>query len=273
MDTAGASKRTSHSAISNLRTRYRMPIFGGSALPASRGSMRAPRLKVTVVSAATFTENKRAEARNRELVEYDFLTGSPNRMLLSTRFTFATRKTRRGGSGISLLFIDLDRYKNINNSIGHHIDDQILVETAHRLVWAMRVSASVSRHGGAEFIVWVPGVAVIKDLAAITEIVFQSLGSLYQIAGFDLTVTPFIGITSWPGDGVDLASLVKNADPAMYHSKADGGNQSGFFDAEMNKKVVERLANKTSLRSVLPRNEFSLAYQPIFHCPGGESSV
>ena len=86
-------------------------------------------------------------------------------------------------------------------------------------------------------------------------------------------MTPFIGITSWPGDGVDLASLVKNADPAMYHSKADGGNQSGFFDAEMNKKVVERLANKTSLRSVLPRNEFSLAYQPIFHCPGGESSV
>lgn len=78
-------------------------------------------------------------------------------------------------------------------------------------------------------------------------------------------MTPFIGITSWPGDGVDLASLVKNADLAMYHSKADGGNQSGFFDAEMNKKVVERLANKTSLRSVLPRNEFSLAYQPIFH--------
>lgn len=96
--------------------------------------MRAPRLKVTVVSAATFAENKRAEARNRELAEYDFLTGLPKRMLLSTRFTFATRETRRGSSGISLLFIDLDRFKNINNSIGHHIGDQILVETAHRLV-------------------------------------------------------------------------------------------------------------------------------------------
>ena len=93
----------------------------------------------------------------------------------------------------------------------------------------MRVSATVSRHGGDEFIVWVPGVAVIKDLAAITEIVLQSLGSLYQIAGFDLMVTPFIGITSWPGDGVDLASLVKNADLAMYHSKAENRNQSAFF--------------------------------------------
>ena len=103
-------------------------------MPASRGSMLAPRLKVTVVSAATFTEKKRAEARARELVEYDFLTGSPNRMLLSTRFTFATRKTRRGGNGILLLFIDLDRFKNINDSIGHHIGDQTLVETAFRLV-------------------------------------------------------------------------------------------------------------------------------------------
>lgn len=216
---------------------------------------------------SNITEKKRAEARIRKLAEYDFLTGLPNRMLLSTRFEFAARQASRNGSGISLLFIDLDRFKNINDSLGHHIGDQILVETADRLIRAMRATDTVSRHGGDEFIVLLPGVADIKDLAAITEIVLQSLGSPYEIAGLELTVTPSIGITIWPDDGTDLATLVKNADLAMYHSKAEGRNQFSFFRAEMNEKVVERLLIENALRRALPRNEFSLSYQPIFHLP------
>ena len=214
---------------------------------------------------SNITEKKRAEARIRELAEYDFLTALPNRMLLSSRFDFAVRQAKRYGGGISLLFIDLDRFKNINDSLGHHVGDQILIETANRLTQAMRATDTVSRHGGDEFIVLLPGVADSKDLAGITDIVLQSLSSPYQIAGHELTVTPSIGITIWPDDGADLASLVKNADLAMYHSKAEGRNQFSFFRAEMNDKVVERLSIENALRRALSRDEFSLLYQPIFH--------
>ena len=216
---------------------------------------------------SNITEKKRTEARIRELAEYDFLTGLPNRMLLSARFDFAVRQAHRHPGGISLLFIDLDRFKNINDSLGHHIGDKILVETAARLTQATRSTDTVSRHGGDEFIVLLPGVADINDLAAITSIIIESLGSPYQIAGHELTVTPSIGITIWPDDGVDLASLVKNADLAMYHSKAEGRNQSSFFRAEMNEKIVERLSIENALRRALPRKEFSLVYQPMFHLP------
>ena len=220
---------------------------------------------------SNITEKKRAEARIRELAEYDFLTGLPNRILLAARFDFAVRQAKRSNAGnsngISLLFIDLDRFKNINDSLGHHVGDQILVETANRLTRVMRTTDTVSRHGGDEFIVLLPGVAESKDLAGITNLILESLASPFQIAGHELTVTPSIGITIWPDDGADLATLVKNADLAMYHSKAEGRNQFSFFRAEMNEKVVERLSIENALRRALPRDEFSLVYQPIFQLP------
>ena len=220
------------------------------------------------------TEKKRAEERIRELAEYDFLTGLPNRLLLSARFDFAVRQAGRimGNSGgknssISLMFIDLDRFKNVNDSLGHHVGDLILIETAARLTKAMRTTDTVSRHGGDEFIVLLPGVGEIKDLAGITEVIAESLAKPYLVAGHELTVTPSIGITIWPDDGKDLESLIKNADMAMYHSKSEGRNQFSFFRAEMNEKVVERLSIENALRRALPRNEFSLVYQPIFQLP------
>lgn len=213
------------------------------------------------------TEKKRTETRIRELAEYDFLTGLPNRMLLSARFDFAVRQSNRDRCGLSLLFINLDRFKNINDSLGHHIGDQILVATANRLTQAMRSTDTVSRYGGDEFIVLLPGVAAVKDLAHITDLILRSLASPFQIEGHELTVTPSIGITVWPEDGLNLESLVKNADLAMYHSKAEGRNQFSFFRPEMNEKVVERLSIETALRRAMERNEFSLVYQPIFHLP------
>jgi len=220
------------------------------------------------------TEKKRAEERIRELAEYDFLTGLPNRMLLSSRFDFAVRRAGRiagtsggKGSAISLMFIDLDRFKNVNDSLGHHVGDLILIETAARLTAAMRTTDTVSRHGGDEFIVLLPGVGEITELASITEVIVESLAKPYLVAGHELTVTPSIGITIWPDDGKDLENLVKNADLAMYHSKAEGRNQFSFFRAEMNEKVVERLSIENALRRALPRNEFSLVYQPIFQLP------
>ena len=220
------------------------------------------------------TEKRRTETQIRELAEYDFLTGLPNRMLLGARFDFALRQAKRrgGGSdaGMSLMFIDLDRFKNINDSLGHHVGDQILAETARRLTVATRSTDTVARHGGDEFIVLLPDVTNAGDLAQMAEKLVDILGQPHQINNLELTVTPSIGVTIWPTDGEDLNALIKNADLAMYHSKSEGRNQFSFFRAEMNARVNERLTIENALRRALsPKsgNEFFLMYQPIFHLP------
>ena len=217
---------------------------------------------------SNITEKKRNEAQIRELAEYDFLTGLPNRLLLAARFDFAMRQVARHGGGLALLFIDLDHFKNINDSLGHHFGDLILAETARRLTAATRASDTVSRHGGDEFVVMLSGTTDAPALARIAETMVGSLSQPHTVAGRELTVTPSIGIAIWPVDGEDMNTLVKNADLAMYHSKSQGRNQVSFFRQEMNDKVTERLAIESALRRALPREEFSLVYQPIFRVPG-----
>jgi diguanylate cyclase (GGDEF)-like protein/PAS domain S-box-containing protein len=223
---------------------------------------------------SNITEKRRTEAQIRELAEYDFLTGLPNRMLLSARFDFALRQAKRQHEGIALMFIDLDRFKNINDSLGHHIGDQILAETARRLLEATRATDTVSRHGGDEFVLMLPGASDASNLAQLADALLKKLGAPHRISGHELTVTPSIGLTIWPHDGEDLNSLVKNADLAMYHSKSEGRNQYSFFRPEMNQRVTERLSVENALRRALlrnrSRNEFSLVYQPIFSIPARE---
>ena len=223
---------------------------------------------------SNITEKRRAEAQIRELAEYDFLTGLPNRMLLSARFDFALRQAKRQHEGIALMFIDLDRFKNINDSLGHHIGDQILAETARRLLAATRATDTVSRHGGDEFVLMLPGATDAANLAQMADVLLKKLGAPHRISGHELTVTPSIGLTIWPHDGEDLNTLVKNADLAMYHSKSEGRNQFSFFRPEMNQRVTERLSVENALRRALSRNrsrnEFSLVYQPIFSIPARE---
>ncbi len=213
------------------------------------------------------TEKKRIEAQIRELAEFDFLTGLPNRLLLAARFEYATRQAERHGGGLALLFIDLDHFKNINDSLGHHVGDLILAETAKRLATATRATDTVSRHGGDEFVVMLSGTTDAAALAHIAETMVETLAKPYVVSGRELTITPSIGISIWPADGEDLNSLVKNADLAMYHSKSQGRNQFSFFRVEMNEKVTERLSIENALRRALQRNEFTLVYQPIFHVP------
>ncbi len=221
---------------------------------------------------SNITEKRRTEAQIRELAEYDFLTGLPNRMLLSARFDLALRQAKHQHEGMALMFIDLDRFKNINDSLGHHIGDQLLAETARRLMDATRATDTVSRHGGDEFVLLLPGTTDPGDLAQLADSLIKKIGAPQRISGHELTVTPSIGLTIWPHDGEDLNSLVKNADLAMYHSKSEGRNQFSFFRAEMNQKVTERLSVENALRRALSRNrsrnEFSLVYQPIFRVPG-----
>jgi diguanylate cyclase (GGDEF)-like protein/PAS domain S-box-containing protein len=216
------------------------------------------------------TEKKRAEAQIRELAEYDFLTGLPNRMLLGNRFDYAARQAKRSNGSndsIALLFIDLDRFKNINDSLGHAIGDKILAESASRLLRATRSTDTVARLGGDEFVVILPGVKSADDVAGIADTILHALAQHHDIGERELTVTPSIGITMWPSDGEDLSALIKHADVAMYHAKALGRNQFSFFREEMNERVTERVAIENALRRAIDRRELKLEYQPIFSLP------
>ena len=258
-----------HEAFRDFQYAYAMPegeirwvSISGDPVFDESGSFRGYR-----GVGSNITEKKRTEAQIRELAEYDFLTGLPNRLLLAARFEFARRQTQRHGGGLALLFIDLDHFKNINDSLGHHVGDQILSETAKRLTASTRATDTVARHGGDEFIVMLSGANEAASLARIAEVMVETLSQPYVVAGRELTITPSIGITIWPADGEDLNSLVKNADLAMYHSKSQGRNQFSFFRVEMNDKVTERLSIESALRRALQQEEFTLAYQPIFHLP------
>ena len=210
------------------------------------------------------TQRKTYEARIKEMAEYDFLTGLPNRALLNTRFDFAERQARRSRQPIALVFIDLDRFKNINDSLGHHVGDMLLAETAQRLQRLVRSTDTVSRHGGDEFLILLPEIGDPANAGRMAQLILTELALPYHISGHDLIVTPSIGITVWPQDAEDLPSLVRKADVAMYHSKSMGRNQYSFFREEMNTRVHERLALENALRRAIERGELFLEYQPIF---------
>jgi diguanylate cyclase (GGDEF)-like protein/PAS domain S-box-containing protein len=213
------------------------------------------------------TEKKRTEEQVRQLAEYDFLTGLPNRLLLGSRFEFAARQAARSKDKIALFFIDLDHFKNINDSLGHHIGDIILAESAGRLTRATRSTDTVSRLGGDEFVVLLPGASDESDIANVADTLLQALSQPHMVEGNELTITPSIGITVWPTDGTDLVTLIKHADVAMYHAKALGRSQYSFFREEMNQRVNERLSVENALRRAIDRRELYLAYQPIFSVP------
>lgn len=210
------------------------------------------------------TQRRQYEARIKDLAENDFLTGLPNRSLLNTRFEYAERQARRANQMVGLIFLDLDRFKNINDSLGHHVGDKLLEETARRLQSLVRTTDTVSRHGGDEFLILLPEIHDPANAARIAELILVELVRPYHVEGHNLIITPSIGITIWPTDGEDLATLVRKADVAMYHSKAMGRNQYSFFREEMNTRVHERLALENAMRDAVLKNEFFLNYQPIF---------
>ncbi len=210
------------------------------------------------------TERKRYEAKIRELAEYDFLTGLPNRNLLAARFAFAARAAERSGKPIAVVFVDLDRFKTINDSLGHSAGDKLLRQIATRLTHLVRATDTVCRHGGDEFVLLLPEVGEAANAARIAGEALSELSRPYDIDGYELLVTPSIGISLYPADGTELQALVRNADAAMYHSKSMGRNRFSFFKEEMNAKISERLALENGLRRAVARGEFFLEYQPVY---------
>jgi len=208
------------------------------------------------------SERKRAEERIRHMAEHDALTGLPNRVLLGDRLSQAIAAAQRERRVMALIFLDLDRFKNINDSLGHQIGDRLLQAVAGRIVSTLRGSDTVSRPGGDEFILLLPEIAHPDAAARIAEKLIEALARPCVIDGHELAVTASLGISIYPEDGEDADTLIRNADTAMYHSKESGRNVYHFFRPEMNARVFERMSLEHSLRRALERGEFRLHYQP-----------
>jgi len=213
---------------------------------------------------AEIAERRQAEARVHHMAYYDGLTGLPNRALLAERLERALATAQRSGRKVALMFLDLDRFKTINDSLGHVTGDYLLKEVAQRLLQSVRVSDTVARLGGDEFVVVAPGVRGASECAGVGDKIIAALGAPFLIGGRTLHISPSIGICLYPDDGEDVETLMRHADAAMYAAKAAGRNNYQFFTARMNQAAARHFELESSLRGALARGEFELFYQPLY---------
>jgi diguanylate cyclase (GGDEF)-like protein len=210
------------------------------------------------------TERKEAEDQLRYLSDFDPLTDLPNRRLLRDRTIQAIARARRRHEQVALLIIDLDRFKNINDSLGHGSGDTVLKIIAGRLSEQARDSDTISRLGGDEFMILLPDLDEHADLSGLATRYLQLIAEPLQVEDHTMVTTASIGLALYPGDGEDFDTLLKNADTALYHAKGQGRNNFQFFTEAMNLQVSERLLMETRLRDALGRGEFELYYQPQY---------
>ncbi len=208
------------------------------------------------------SERKEAERRVIHMAQHDFLTGLPNRMLLLDRLAQAIKHAMRDKTKVAIMFLDLDRFKHVNDTLGHPIGDKLLVEIASRITKVSRAGDTVSRLGGDEFVIMLPGLETVDDISGVADKVLQSVAGPCTIEGREIEITTSLGISVFPDDGGDGEALLHQADSAMYQAKQDGRNNYRFFTAEMNRRALERLDIEHKLRHALARNELSLYYQP-----------
>ncbi|HYD94374.1 MAG TPA: EAL domain-containing protein [Noviherbaspirillum sp.] len=222
-----------------------------------------------------FTDNTRRkedETRLQFLASHDSLTGMWNRSGMMTRFALEIERARAAGRQLAVLFIDLDRFKTVNDTLGHLAGDQLLVAAAGRMRAQLKQGDMAARLGGDEFTVLLddpPSSGAAADLA---ERLINSMGQPFSIGGQEMFVTASIGIACYPADGHDAATLLKNADVAMYRAKQRGKNTFQFFTSDMNTQAFEQLLLENSLRRALERSEFELHYQPQFSAATGRVS-
>jgi diguanylate cyclase (GGDEF)-like protein/PAS domain S-box-containing protein len=207
------------------------------------------------------TERKLAEQRLNTLAHYDTLTGLPNRVLFQDRLAQALAQARRERCMVGLLYLDLDRFKLINDTLGHTVGDQLLKAVAQRLVGCVRATNAVSRLGGDEFTVMLPALTTPQGAAVVARKILRAVSQPITVHGHDVFITPSIGITVFPADAGDIDGLLKNADAAMYRAK-EQGNAYQFYAPDMHSRALNRLALESQLRRALERGEFVVFYQP-----------
>jgi len=207
------------------------------------------------------TKHKEAEDRITYMAHHDFLTGLPNRVLLEDRMSQLVARASRGGEGFAVVFLDLDKFKLVNDALGHDIGDKLLKEVAARLSVSVRATDTVSRQGGDEFVLLLTGLQDVQDLSQVATKIGAKLSEPYELEGHQLMITPSIGISVFPADGNTPAELIREADAAMYHAKSTGRNNFQFFTSDLNAKVHEALMIEHSLKAAIPDQLF-VEYQP-----------
>ena len=215
------------------------------------------------------TQRKQTEALIWMQANYDALTGLPNRRLLNDRLAELVKRTHRSHDCVAVMFIDLDRFKEVNDTLGHEAGDRLLVEAARRIVACLRESDTVARQGGDEFTVLLPGMAERAPIERIAEDIIQSLCQPFQLGNDVAYVSASIGITLCPADATTPADILKNADQAMYHAKEAGRNRFSYFSPSMQANALEHLQLGKDLRLALGAGQLSLHYQPIVNLASG----
>ncbi len=216
----------------------------------------------TIESHNLVDQIRLAHSQMDHLAHHDVLTDLPNRLLLMDRLRQAIELARRQGKQLAVMFMDLDHFKHINDSLGHAVGDQLLQSVAQRLLACVRQSDTISRQGGDEFLLLLPTIEHAEDAALSAQKMLVALVPPHTIDQHDLHIGISIGISIYPDDGRDAETLIKGADTAMYHAKDSGRNNYKFFEPSMNVRAVQRQSTEASLRRALDRHEFVLHYQP-----------
>ncbi|MES9861159.1 MAG: EAL domain-containing protein, partial [Candidatus Thiodiazotropha sp. 4PDIVS1] len=217
----------------------------------------------TVGTHVDISEKKRQEARILRQAHYDGLTGLPNRFLAMDRLAQLLKEASRDSCKVAVLFLDLDGFKRVNDSLGHETGDRLLVQAAERLNSAVRDGDSICRLGGDEFVVLLRNLSELSDVRMVANSLISHFRQPFRLDERELVVTTSIGISVYPNDGMTPTELLRNADTAMYHSKEQGRNVYNFFTTEMNLNISRSLEVEEQLHGAQERHEFSVFYQPV----------
>jgi diguanylate cyclase (GGDEF)-like protein/PAS domain S-box-containing protein len=220
--------------------------------------------------AEDVTSRKLAEEQLLNLAHYDVLTGLPNRVLFYDRLKQSLAQARRNQWNVGVMFIDVDRFKNVNDTLGHAVGDKLLKQVSQRLTGSVRADDTVGRLGGDEFAIVLAHLTSSQDANLVAQKIMASFNEPFRLDGAEIFVTGSIGITLFPDDSTDQDTLIKNADAAMYRAKELGRNGYQFYTPEMNARALELLGMESSLRRALERNEFLLHFQPKASVATGE---
>ncbi len=223
-----------------------------------------------LVIAYDITERKRTEDYIRHLAHHDALTELPNRALCTDRLEVAMAQARRTAQKVGVLMIDLDHFKRINDSLGHHVGDELLIQVTARLRHSVREGDTVARMGGDEFVVVLPGITDHEDALRVARTLVDVLPQPISVGAHELHVTPSVGVCLYPDDGADTITLLKNADTAMYHAKEHGRNRYSLFSQDMLRASESKMAMESALRRAIARKRLLLHYQPLISLSDGE---
>lgn len=219
--------------------------------------------------AQDISQRKQTEGRLVELAHYDSLTGLPNRVLLVDRLEHALKRAERYGSRVALLFLDLDQFKKVNDTLGHDAGDRVLADAAERLAGLFRRQDTVARIGGDEFVIVLEDLENDADITVAAGKVLEAFRTPLRISGQEFMLTASIGIAVAPDDGTSSRELMRNADTAMYHAKSRGRDAYQFFARSMNQRIARQLSLEQALRGAVQRGELTVAYQPLVRLADG----